>query len=620
MVRARMARVQAILEDGDQTQIGEKGINLSGGQKQRIAMARAVYANRELYLFDDPLSAVDAHVGKHIFDQVMGPTGMLRNKTRVFVTHAIQFLPGTDQVICLERSSSTGLGLGKAAKAVGRIEACGSYDELIAAGGKFAAFIAAYAKKAEKEAEEAQADEPLVGVLPKSPIAKAFSRGGGGGTDGGGGGGGEQVAGVGFGNQGGSSTAAQKLRAAEVRPGSSLNHEEAGTSSEKTALLGGGKKSAPKGIISKERREEGAVMQKIYAKYFRALGGKLVAIVIAMYCIAYAAQMGTNKWLAIWSEDYDTVVNNVTATVTADGAVSTPVSRFDGSCYSHTYTDAILADPGSTPLAPSFACSAVHQSTAAAAAAAAAASSSSSSSDPEVFEALFRNGTAGNGSRPRRQSSMSKAKTGMYLGVYAALGGGYSLGTLISAVALALAGVHASENLHKGMLAKILRAPMVFFETTPTGRIVSRFSQDVNMIDEGIPRTIQSLISCMMQVLTTLIAIGMTTPYFLLASVLLGAVYYSVQRYYIPTSRQLQRIESTTRSPIYSHFGETINGVTSIRAYNMVSVFKLENENKIDYNLQARPLSSSPTPLPLRLPIYADVALLRLLVFAACWG
>jgi ABC-type multidrug transport system fused ATPase/permease subunit len=72
-----------IMAGGDSTEIGEKGINLSGGQKQRISLARAVYADTDIYLLDDPLSAVDAHVGKHLFDKVLGPKGLLKNKVNI---------------------------------------------------------------------------------------------------------------------------------------------------------------------------------------------------------------------------------------------------------------------------------------------------------------------------------------------------------------------------------------------------------------------------------------------------------------------------------------------------------------------------------------------------------
>lgn len=73
----------AIMPAGDRTEIGEKGINLSGGQKQRISLARAVYSDADIYMLDDPLSAVDAHVGKHIFDQVIGPNGLLKHKVNI---------------------------------------------------------------------------------------------------------------------------------------------------------------------------------------------------------------------------------------------------------------------------------------------------------------------------------------------------------------------------------------------------------------------------------------------------------------------------------------------------------------------------------------------------------
>lgn len=69
-------------------QIGERGLNLSGGQKQRVSMARAVYSNRDIFLLDDPLSAVDAHVGKHIFEECIKKE--LDGKSIIFVTHQLQ--------------------------------------------------------------------------------------------------------------------------------------------------------------------------------------------------------------------------------------------------------------------------------------------------------------------------------------------------------------------------------------------------------------------------------------------------------------------------------------------------------------------------------------------------
>jgi ABC-type multidrug transport system fused ATPase/permease subunit len=93
----------AVLPQGHMTEVGEKGVSLSGGQKARICLARACYARADIYLLDDPLSAVDAHVGRHIFDHVIGPNGLLKNKARILCTNAVHFLPQTDQVIMLRR-------------------------------------------------------------------------------------------------------------------------------------------------------------------------------------------------------------------------------------------------------------------------------------------------------------------------------------------------------------------------------------------------------------------------------------------------------------------------------------------------------------------------------------
>ena len=108
-----------LLPARDMTEIGEKGINLSGGQKHRVSLARAVYQDSDLYLLDDPLSAVDAHVAQHLFNEVIGPTGLLSKKTRLLATHNLQFLRDVDQILVMSG---------------GRIIGSGSYEELSSKG------------------------------------------------------------------------------------------------------------------------------------------------------------------------------------------------------------------------------------------------------------------------------------------------------------------------------------------------------------------------------------------------------------------------------------------------------------------------------------------------------
>uniref|UniRef100_A0A8C5HE38 ATP-binding cassette sub-family C member 5 n=1 Tax=Gouania willdenowi TaxID=441366 RepID=A0A8C5HE38_GOUWI len=116
-----------ILPYGDQTEIGERGLNLSGGQKQRISLARAVYSNRDIYLLDDPLSAVDAHVGKHIFEECVQRE--LRGKSIILVTHQLQYLEFCDDILVLED---------------GEVREAGNHQKLIEADGRYAQLISNY--------------------------------------------------------------------------------------------------------------------------------------------------------------------------------------------------------------------------------------------------------------------------------------------------------------------------------------------------------------------------------------------------------------------------------------------------------------------------------------------
>jgi ATP-binding cassette subfamily C (CFTR/MRP) protein 1 len=141
-----------ILPGGDQTEIGEKGINLSGGQKQRISLARAIYSDADIYLLDDPLSAVDSHVGKHIFENVFGENGLLVGKTRFLVTHGICYLPHVDEIFVTSN---------------GEITERGSYKKLVKIKGTFSKLLEEYGNDDKNEQDlEKQVQESEVKSSP----------------------------------------------------------------------------------------------------------------------------------------------------------------------------------------------------------------------------------------------------------------------------------------------------------------------------------------------------------------------------------------------------------------------------------------------------------------------
>jgi ABC-type multidrug transport system ATPase subunit len=126
-----------MLPNGDMTEIGERGITVSGGQKQRLNIARAIYFNSDIVLMDDPLSAVDAHVGRHIFDKAIN--GLLKNKCRILATHQLWVLNRCDRIIWMND---------------GRIEATGTFNDLMANNQGFANMMVTTAVEKEEEKKE----------------------------------------------------------------------------------------------------------------------------------------------------------------------------------------------------------------------------------------------------------------------------------------------------------------------------------------------------------------------------------------------------------------------------------------------------------------------------------
>ncbi|KAM0353414.1 hypothetical protein ACHAP4_008660 [Fusarium culmorum] len=188
----------------------------------------------------------------------------------------------------------------------------------------------------------------------------------------------------------------------------------------------------------------------------------------------------------------------------------------------------------------------------------------------------------------RNQKSNSNDHVGKYIGIYFAFGIGASALTVIQTLILWIfCSIEASRKLHERMANAIFRSPMSFFDITPAGRILNRFSSDIYRVDEVLARTFNMLFVNAARSGFTLIVISVATPAFIALIIPLALTYYFIQRYYLRTSRELKRLDSVSRSPIYAHFQESLGGISTIRAYRQQQRFELENEWRVDANLRA---------------------------------
>lgn len=209
-------------------------------------------------------------------------------------------------------------------------------------------------------------------------------------------------------------------------------------------------------------------------------------------------------------------------------------------------------------------------------------------------------------------------EVGKYIGIYFAFGiGGAGLVVVQTLILWIFCSIEASRKLHEKMAYSIFRSPMTFFETTPSGRILNRFSSDIYRVDEVLARTFNMLFVNSARAIYTLILVVVSTPVFIALIIPLGALYLYIQRYYLRTSRELKRLDSISRSPIYAHFQESLGGITTIRAYRQQSRFALENEWRVDANLRAYfPSINANRWLAVRLEFIGSVIILAAASFA----
>lgn len=264
-----------MLPAGDMTEIGEKGINLSGGQKQRVSLARAAYSDADIYFLDDPLSAVDSHVGKHIFEQVLGPSGMLGMKTRLLVTHGIIFLPQVDNIYVMKE---------------GTISESGSYTELLSKKGAFAEFLIQHIQEA--SAEEGEDLDELKHTLETSvdnselrdKLERAISHR--------------------SRSESQSETGSLKGKLSRQNSVSSGGEPANGlrkrTSVDKTEE---GEDKEKDTLIETEKAETGSVKWPVYKHYLRSIGMVLSFATIVLNMLFQGFSIGSNIWLSRWSTD-----------------------------------------------------------------------------------------------------------------------------------------------------------------------------------------------------------------------------------------------------------------------------------------------------------------------------
>ncbi|KAG0273355.1 hypothetical protein BGZ95_010821 [Linnemannia exigua] len=407
-----------MLPAGDQTEIGERGINLSGGQKQRVSLARAAYQDADIYLLDDPLSAVDAHVDQHLWRELIGPQGLLKDKTRVLVTHGIHHLEEVDQIVVLKD---------------GMVSELGDYRHLTQARGAFYHLMKEYsvahqrrASLTRKHSKDATAVESAADVdSERNTIV-------------------------------GDDSASQDDNDDKKKDGDEEKDDKAGE------------------LVAEETMVDGKVSWKVAMAYARAV-----------------CQIATNFWLRHWILDLE-------ASESSSSLAAPPVAR-STSYYLTGYGILILAF---------------------------------------VIMDVFVN-------------YMSEV----------------------------VCGIQASTTIHNRLITRVLRLPMSFFDTTPMGRIVNRFSSDMAAIDSQLPEECNDLLSFTTLIAASLLVIAYSTPAFLFFFPPLVFAYVVVQDYFIKTSGALRRLQSVAKSPLYQHFSETLAGVSTIRVMQgQTSRFILENE------------------------------------------
>ena len=210
-------------------------------------------------------------------------------------------------------------------------------------------------------------------------------------------------------------------------------------------------------------------------------------------------------------------------------------------------------------------------------------------------------------------------KIWFYLGVYCGLICVSAVCILFRSVVTALCSVAAGRKIHNRALRAVFSSPMAFFDTTPLGRILNRFSTDVQKVDVQLASSGSQFVGYIMTLLYTILMIALVSPFVLIALPPLTFFYILFASYYRNTAREVQRLDSISKSPIYAAFGEALNGATSIQAYGANERFEGVNRARVDFNLRANYVSLAANRwLTVRLEFFSNLLVALTAVLAVC--
>ncbi|KAM9491700.1 ATP-binding cassette sub-family C member 10-like [Salvelinus alpinus] len=287
-------------------------------------------------------------------------------------------------------------------------------------------------------------------------------------------------------------------------------------------------------LSREEQKAVGGLAWKVYHTYWRAVGGALAVSILLSLLLMQASKNVSDWWLSHWISN---LKNNGSAQSVLMPAYSSP--------------HLLLFSPGG--LIPRYPVN-IMETTA------------------------FAN-----------MSSEVK----FYLTVYGSIAGANTVFTAFRAFLFAFGGIRAASVVHNKLLDTVLKATVTFFDTTPLGRVLNRFSSDLYSVDDTLPFFLNILLTNIFGLLGMLVVMSYSLPWFLVALLPLGLLYHCTQRFYRHTSRDLKRLCSLTLSPVYSHFSETLSGLGTIRASSSASRFEEENERRLEQNQRCLFLSNA---------------------------